>query len=161
MEELVPLQDFPGYWISSFGYVKKENSSTPLRQLYNQNGLIYVSLWRSGSAVNRSLAKLVAQSFLPIPEERSFNTPISLNGKRFDCRAENLMWRPTWFARRYHQQFSTHPEYRGRIFLIETGEEFTDVWGPTIKYGLLAKEIIVAAIEHERVWPAGYTFKLI
>jgi hypothetical protein len=161
MEELVPLQDFPGYWISSLGYVKKESSPTPLRQLYNQNGLIYVSLWREGSSVNRALSKLVAQSFLPVPEERSFDTPISLNGKRFDCRAENLMWRPYWFARRYHQQFDTHLTYRGGVLLIETGEEFADIWGPTIKYGLLAKEIIVAAVEHERVWPGGYTFKLV
>ena len=157
---LQALKDFPGYWISSDGSVKNERRSYPLSRLVNNTGAVYVSLYQDGKAYNRSLARLVAEAFLPEPESEAFDTPINLNGNRMDCRLENLMWRPYWFARAYFKQFHNNQRgYNCPVELLDTGERFNTSWEAAVKYGLLDRDILVKTMNHEQVWPAMFTFR--
>lgn len=161
MEILEPLPLFPGYWVSNRGYIKHERSKAPLRPQVNQGGTIYVSLNRESRAANRSLAKIVAETFLPEPEP-DFDTPINLNGDRFDCRAENLAWRPFWFARKYHQQFGGgRGDFSNPVYLPEEDRHFESVWDAAITYGLLVRDILLKSYVQEPVWPGNRRFRFV
>lgn len=162
MEILEPLQLFPGYWVSNRGYIKHERSQARLRPQINQGGTVYVSLNKDNRAYNRGLAKLVAETFLPTPESEDFDTPINLNGDRLDCRAENLMWRPYYFARRYHQQFNgERTDFNNPVFLPETNTHFDSVWDAAVTYGLLVRDILLKTYVHESVWPGNHRFQFV
>lgn len=162
MELLEPIPEFPGYWVSNRGYVKNERRDTPLTNHINNGGLVYVNINRGPRSYNRGLAKLVAEAFLPSPDLSAFDTPINLNGDRQDCRAENLMWRPNWFARRYHQQFHYGREdFYNPVYLAETNTHFPSVWDAAIKYGLLVRDIMHRSYNHEPVWPGNLRFQLV
>ena len=110
----------------------------------------------------RSLTVLVADAFLPPPPNPSFNTPIQLDGDRANNDVENLMWRPRWFAVKYHLQF--HRPRRGfivPIVEIHTGETFPTSWEAAIKYGLLNSEIRDAAMNRTFVWPTYQEFRVL
>lgn len=104
--------------------------------------------------------RLVASIFLE-EAPHNFDTPINLNGDRSDNRAENLAWRPRWFAIRYNQQFK-RPAYTFNypIVLIDHFEIFERPRDAAIKYGLLEADI-VADIQNQRgVWPFGFEFRI-
>ena len=103
----------------------------------------------------------MAKAFLPPPSD-VFDTPINLDGNRFNCAVDNLMCRPRWFAVRYNQQF-THGRYDrplGRpVTAIETGEVFPDSFLAACRYGLLERDLVLS-IEHNTVtWPTYQTFE--
>lgn len=159
-EQWSPLWEFPGYWISNHGVVRHTDRAFPLSTNINNTGTVYVSLWHNNKAYNRALALLVASTFLDPPPLDTFNCPINLNGVRRDCRAENLMWRPTWFARKYRQQFVNGKRgFKIPVMILETGETFDNSWEAAIKYGLLDADILERTYNNEKVWPEDLTFR--
>jgi len=159
-EEWSPVWEFPEYWISNRGLIRHNVRNHFLTCLVNNTGSHYVSLWRHGKVYNRSLPKLVAQAFLDTPKHESFDTTINLNGNRRDNRADNLAWRPTWFARRYHRQFNNNERgYKCPVVLLDTGERFDTSWEAAVKYGLIDRDILVATVNGEPVWPHDFTFQ--
>lgn len=160
MERWEPISEFPYYLVSDAGFVRHESKKKDLIVSVNNTGNVFVSLWVDGKAVNRSLARLVAQTFLDIPIQPSFDTPINLNGDRYDNRALNLVWRPLWFARRYFQQFNRPPEgFSVPIIELKTGEQFSSSWEAAIKYGLLDRQIFLATMGNRPVWPTDQLFE--
>lgn len=159
MEEWVPLQNFPGYFISNRGYVRKEDSSRDLKVFINTSGSAYISLWRDKRSHSRSLPRLVAETFLDPPPTPAFDTPINLNGDGRDNRTENLMWRPRWFAVKYHQQFDKPWNgWSSPIMLFDTGEVFPNSWTACMKYGILNDDLVVALANRDPVWPTRHTY---
>ena len=70
----------------------------------NQYGVVFVGLFNRGQH-KKGVARLVAQAFI----ERNFpayNTPINIDGDRWNNSVNNLAWRPRWFAVKYNRQFS-------------------------------------------------------
>lgn len=163
MEVWVPIQDFPGYSVSSFGRVRRDASGRILRVKVTQYGVPYVGLMRNWDQHQRSLALLVANAFL-VPPSGAFDTPINLNGNRFDCSIENLMWRPRWFAVKYNQQF-THGRYDrpllAPIRAIDTGETFRDSFEAAQRYGLLERDLVLSIFHNTVTWPTYQTFEVI
>ena len=159
-EQWSPLWDFPGYWISDRGMVRHRDRDQSVTVSMNRTGSVYVSLWRDNRANSRSLPLLVASTFLDAPQHESFDAAINLNGVRRDCRAENLMWRPTWFARKYHQQFRNGQRgFKIPVILLDTGEIFPTSWEAAVKYGLLDSDILARTYNNEKVWPYNYSFR--
>lgn len=154
------LGSFPDYEIHEAGAVRRLKSGRPVATPINQQGNPYVGLSRDGLQVKRSLALLVAIQFLDRPPNSKFDTPIHLDGDKRNCAADNLMWRPRHFAIKYHQQF-----WNGRrgflvpIYEVNTGETFPTSWEAALKYGLIDREILTAAINRTVVFPTGQHFR--
>ncbi len=150
MEEFRELPDFPGYSINDQGHVYKDATGRQLSWAINQAGIPSVAFGvNEGPDLRRSVALLVAQTFLESPKRAADNTPIHLNGDRTDCRASNLMWRPRWFAVAYHKQFTDKYQYDPAtldvpVKIVDTGELFDRAIDVCMKYGVLAKDIVLA-----------------
>lgn len=100
------IEEFPNYLVNEEGEVANATGKV-LKPMMNQQGLPFVILSEGASPHSRSVARLVAKAFVEPHANPKFKTVIQLNGDREDCRARNLMWRPRWFAIRYHQQFTS------------------------------------------------------
>lgn len=156
------IDDFPGYSISHDGRVRNDDTGRLMVLTRNQHGLIQVGLTRDKHQYKRSVVLLVAHAYLEPPTPPAFNTPIQLDGDRSNCHAENLMWRPRWFAIKYRQQF-----YNGKrgfdepIVEIHSEEYFKTSWDAAVKYGLLDREIFIATLNRTYVWPTYQEFRLL
>lgn len=154
----IPL--FPGYSVSDAGFVRNDETGYCLTRFKNQSGVAYVGLTQDRKLRNRSVALLVAEVFLPHHQFSAFDTPINLDGDRMNAHVRNLMWRPRWFAVRYHQQFiGDRRDYPRAITEMETGEEFDSSWHAAMKFGLIARDVMVATLNGMRVWPTNQQFR--
>jgi hypothetical protein len=161
VEQWVGVPDFPQYMVSDLGRVQNLDFERQMTIHVNAEGVAYVRLVQQGKATSRSVALLVARAFLPVPKFESFDTPINLNGDRLNNEISNLMWRPRWFAIKYHRQLRELPAApRAIIHLLETKETFVGPRAAATKYGLLEREIIVDLTNQEGVWPTGQVFSL-
>ena len=153
---------FPDYAINELGEVRNERTGRVLRQSHNQAGICKIGLIRPYFKLQRTVAvaPLVAHTFLPDPRNEFFDSLINLDGNRSNNRVDNLMWRPRWFAIKYHQQFFN--DLRGftvPIIELETGETFVNSWEAAIKYGLIDRDIFIASINRTNVFPTGQRFR--
>jgi hypothetical protein len=161
-EEWAPIEGFPGYTISNFGGVRKEGTRDPVQSPV-QYGILTVGLRREDDpkVYRRAIPLLVARAFLPDPPIITFDTPIHLDGDRSNSRADNLMWRPRWFAIQFHKQFkhSRFEDWSARIMVLETGEVFDTIQQAARTHGLLETSIY-ASLCHPGDWvyPKGYHF---
>lgn len=161
-EEWVQIPEFPDYLISNYGQVTKLDgqrmTKTPVQ--YNV-ATVGLRLPGDPKTHRRSVSRLVAEAFLPDPPREDFNTPIHLDGDRSNTRADNLMWRPLWFAVMYHKEAKNtrFPNWRAPIKLVETGETFKDIHELKRTYGLLEMAIHNNLIDPgEYVFPTGHHF---
>src|SRR5437764_79087 len=124
-DDWLPVEGFPGYSVNPLGQVMRNSTGRLLEPRLNQYEVAYVGLMREWQQCIRSLPRLVARAFLPPPSD-IFDTPIQLDGDPFNCRVDNLMWRPRWYAILYKRQF--HERYgnpiRGRVRSVSDAEIF-------------------------------------
>lgn len=156
------LDDFPKYEVSTYGNVRYEATGAILRLFENKDGVVHVGLMKDGSQRRRSVAKLVCQTFMP-QLYPAHDTPICLNGDRWDMHIDNLVWRPRWFAVKYNKQFKEKPQYRisRPIRSVKTGEMYRDTWDCATKNGLLEKDIVLAIFNNTVVWPSYERYEIV
>lgn len=156
----ITIDEFPNYEVNYEGRVLNKDSGHTLSPSVNQRGILQVGLMKQGVQHKRSVALLVAKAFLGEPDPPTFNSPIHLNGDKTDCHMDNLMWRPRWFAVKYHQQF-TNGKRGFRTPVIEENSKmwFPSSWEAAIKFGLLDREIMLATLNRTYVWPTYQTFR--
>lgn len=165
MERWQRIPGFEKYAVSDLGQVCNLRRDSLVAPSINRQGIAKVTLFDSdGQATSRSLAPLVAEAFLA-PVGPLFDTPIQLDGNRRNCRADNLMWRPRWFAVKYHRQFYVERfRFGHRTFMeVESREIFEDYVKPCTTYGLLHTSIILSYLNRgeERVFPTHQRFRLV
>lgn len=162
MSDWVVIEEFPRYSVNPWGQVRNDRTDRILAPRMNQFGLVYVGMMGSdGLQHQRSLALLVVSTFLP-QDLPAFNTPINLDGDRWNCALDNLMWRPRAFAIRYHMQFRRRYPFPIDVPLreINTNEIYRNSWEVCIRFGLLERDL-VESIEHRTyVWPTYQQFDL-
>ena len=162
MEEWRDVRDHAGYSVSNYGRVRNDDTGWILTMLRNQRGILNVGLMENGVQIKRSVARLVAIAFVPRPlsQIETFDTPIHLDGDQNNACALNLMWRPRWYAYRYHRQFRVESEITpGPVRDLETKEIYEDLWIPVIRYGILYMEIVLSAANRTVVWPTMQRFE--
>jgi hypothetical protein len=157
-----PVEGFPEYSINPLGQVVRESTGRLLRPRYNQDGVPYVGLMRGWQQCNRSLPRLVALTFLPRVSE-IFDTPIQRDGDPTNCRVDNLMWRPRWYAVRYKRQFETRYEHPldVPVYAVNEGERFPNSLAAACFYGLLEREVVLSVLNRTPAWPTYQYFELV
>jgi NUMOD4 motif len=163
LERWLQLEDFEGYAVSDLGRVCNLRRDAILNPTTNNRGIAKVNLIDNDRRITtRSVASLVAQAFLEKPSP-IFDTPIQLDGDRTNCHVRNLMWRPRWFAVKYHQQFYVERFRFGRrdFIDVDTEEVYEDYIRPCTTFGLIHTGIILSYLNHERVFPTRQRFELI
>jgi hypothetical protein len=158
-EEWKPIDRFPDYSVSNYGRVRTNKSERILRLNINQYGLLQVGLMHEGEQRHRSVPLLVAKAFIPQPSG-PFDTPINLDGDRFNNHISNLAWRPRWFAVRYNQQFRYPYEnpIDSPIVDLKTGEISQNSMEAAKRYGLLEKDLVLSILNRTYVWPTYQEF---
>jgi hypothetical protein len=160
MAELwMDIEEFPDYAVSNFGRVINRNTDHIKIQSPNQQGIPSVLLMRDRQQHRRSVALLVAQHFVP-PKQPHFDTPINIDGDRFNNHWENIDWRPRWFAVQYHSQFRKPPPYgfKAAVFCVQDQRTFEDAFQAAAYYGVLIKEIILSTHTQQPVFPTWQVF---
>jgi hypothetical protein len=151
MERWVPLLDYPGYYISDEGRVRNRKDRF-MRIHLNNRGRPFIGLMVNGEQVKRGLALLVAQTFI-LPPRADFTTPIHLDGNPINCEAQNLQWRPRWFALEHSRQFHLDLGNHGPVRHTKTGIVYHSIWEVVLKYGLLYNDVLLSIINKTYVFP--------
>lgn len=137
------IEDFPDYLVSNHGEVMHGETRKLIYQSATREGTIKVNLLENGGIQrSRSVKVLVAEAFVKDQSDIN-NTAIQLDGNRRNVRADNLVWRPRWFAWKYSRQFVNVPEVhqKGPIRDVRTREIYETVYETAIINGLLFKDI--------------------
>lgn len=162
-EKWVAVEGFSGYSVNTLGQVRKDSTGRVMNVRLNQYGVPYVGLMREDRRHQcvRSLPRLVATAFVPQPNE-VFDTPINLNGNRTDCRVENLMWRPRWYAVHYNNQFMGRYEnpIDAPIVDVETDDEYPNSLVAACTNGLLEREVVLSILNQTLTWPTYQQFAI-
>lgn len=142
IEEWEVLDDYPLYAISSFGNIINMRTGVRRKAVRSPEGVAKITLSREGRIFTKSIARLVAKSF--IPENRElFNTVINTDGDRMNCYIDNLAWRPRWFAIKFHQQFEERwfQNSNAPLMCVDTGDVYNNYQHAAIMLGVLARDI--------------------
>ena len=160
MSDWVVIESFPKYSVNRLGQVRRDSFDRLVKPQANQTNSVYVPLMRDGKLYQRSLALIVARAFLPEPVE-PFDTPINLDGDRWNCKVENLMWRPRWFAIRYHHQFKEPYEkpIKAPLRARDEKEVFPDSLSAACRYGLLERDVVMSIEHNTYAWPTYQIFE--
>lgn len=155
------IPDFPGYSVSNMGRIRNDRTDRIMALQINQHGIVHVGLFRDGKQHKRGVALLVCEAFLPPPSPPTFDTPIHLDGDLTNNHIDNLMWRPRWFAVKYHKQFDSREPmgFSGPIQDKRTGQVFRNSWEAATTFGLLDREIFLATLNRTYVWPTYQEFR--
>ena len=158
-ERWARIPGFPNYNVSNHGRVVNILKDRIMTQSPNEKGELTVGLNMSGHQYRRSVKVLVANAFVSGKTD-VFNTVIQLDCERDNTGADNLMWRPRWFAWRYNVQFDNIPDWAwvGPIVNEETGIEYQDMVWAAMMEGLLMFDIRQSMRNKVPVFPSATTF---
>ena len=165
------IEEAPSYIVTPEGEVHGLHGPVKIQRRENGSAMVYIYN-DAGKLIGRSLARLVAEAFLPPSELAYETTPIHLNLDKMDCHVENLRWRTRSFAVNYHKQINVQElVMRGGavIKILETGEEITGSLRPyAMRYGLMEGSILDSSVRNSKqgidaeyprpLWHAGVTF---
>ena len=92
MEEIwKTIEDYPNYMVSNMGRVKSLRGKGKILKIKKEkNGYIRINLYKKGVNKHFSVHRLVAQAFIPNPENKPQIDHINTN--RTDNRVEKLRW---------------------------------------------------------------------
>lgn len=154
---------FSRYEASNLGVIRFAKTGRELHPTKNQHGLLKVNLTQNGEYYTRAVNHIVAKLYIDPPRRDDFISIIHLDGNKSNCRADNLQWRPRYFAVRYHLQFGT-PFYRKTKMKVEditTGVKYDSIQDAVVQNGLLLNEILMSVHERTYVWPTYQEFRAI
>ena len=160
-EEWYPIEEFPDYEISNTGLIVNSDTNRIMKTSKTLQGAVKVGLMGSdGKQYTRSVKLLVADAFVG-GRDHICNTPIHLDGDQENCNADNLAWRPRWFAIRYLYQFQTIYAYdtTSKIQDVDSGEVSTNPYEAAKRYGLLMDHIVKSCVNGTPCFPTAQVFK--
>lgn len=150
LEVWAELREFPRYEISSHGNIFNSMTNREMRVSENNYGHLKISLFDvDGYRRTKSVGTLVAETFVEKPNILC-DSVIFLNGDHHDCRADNLAWRPRWFAWQYTKQLQNEtPHYYRNLKVINVLDE--------IEYANILEAATTEGLLFEHIWHSTYT----
>lgn len=154
-----PILDFPDYSISSLGRVRNDRRDKIMHPSMTKQGALKVGLVKGGKQYGRSVKVLVAETFVDGATVQ-FNTPMILDYDQTNCQADNIVWRPRWFAWKYARQHEDLDKYVGRGPLVDrkTGVFYNDIVEAATANGLLFYELHMSVVNKTPVFPIWHIF---
>lgn len=169
-EEAVMIEEFPAYDITNHGRVFNLNTRREMKLSPTQHDDLTVGFTKEGRQYRYSVKGLVARAFCNFQYHESVgvnvkaftqnytersNTPVLLDGNKYNLYFENIVWRPRWFAWRYSNQFvRTMPWFHyGPVQEINTGTVYDTYLAAAIDNGELCVDIRQSANEGYPVFP--------
>lgn len=159
-----PIEDFPMYEISNYGEVANVETDLIIRPSTTLQGGLKIGLVKDGVQYTRSVKVLVARAFVD-GEDDIFDTPMLLNGDQLDCKADNIVWRPRWFAWNYARQMEKQKAVYSLGPLIEINEEgivmnaYHNTIEASMKHGLLFSDVWDSLHTAKPVFPTRQIFR--
>lgn len=163
MEEVwVDIEGYSNYLVSNYGTIYNRRTEKFMSLSKTMQGDLKVTLVsKSGDRVTRSVRVLVAEAFVPKPfeigDERNdyCDTVIVLNHNKNHVSANNLAWRPKWFAHRYARQVvePVPNEYYRDVKNIHTNVVYSSIMEACDTEGLLYKDVFNSTIFGDSVYP--------
>jgi NUMOD4 motif len=154
-----PIEGYPNYSVTNYGRVINHRTGRDMVLTPNTQGELTVGLVEEGYQRRYSVKCMVAREFVE-GESEQFDTPILLDGDVYNVRADNIVWRPRWFAWRYKHQFSIDPPWYTAFPVIDvvSQEEYNSVVGAAITNGLLCVDILTSIYNEVVVFPTRQLF---
>ena len=162
MENWKLIDSFPKYEVSDHGQIRMIKNERVIAQYENQSGTVCCGMMRDGKQYHRSVPLLVARAFVK-PAWNLFDTPINLDGDRWNNHINNLVWRPRWFAVKYNRQFLT-PYSTPILFPIkdmDTGDIYRDSIDCCKINGLLEEDLVLSIFNRTTTWPTQQRFSIV
>lgn len=157
------IPDFPTYQVSSLGDIYNTRTKSLMRVSHTTHGHVKIALVdENGDRHTRSVTQLVAQAFCEAPNSRC-NQVIVLDGDLTNLRADNLVWRPTWFAWRYTRQLKEpQPDHLHNLEVrnVETGVVYPNIIDAGVTEGLLFQHIWESTYRGKPCFPTGAVFEI-
>jgi hypothetical protein len=162
LERWKTIPEFPNYEVSSYGNVRNIVSNRLMALNMNQYGVVFVGVFHQGEQHKKSVPLLVANAFIP-RKYPAYDTPINVDGDRWNNSITNLMWRPRWFAVKYNRQFRVPYEHHIPFPIedIKTGEISIDSFECARLYGLLEKDVVLSISNNTYAWPTYQRFRVV
>lgn len=168
LEEFRTIPDFPTYAVSNYGRVVNQRTHRQMLLTPTVFGDLTVGLMddhhgrEDHKQHRRSVKVLVARAFV-LGETELFNTPIQLNGDKYDLRASNIRWRPRWFATRYARQLHKPLPWftSGPVLDIYNRIEYETIWDAAITNGNLCIDILRSTSHESPVFPTGEVYMML
>ena len=120
------------YQVSNCGRIKsfKWNKEKILQPLIQSNGYYYVGLVKNNKRINYKIHRLVAEAFLPNP-----NNYKEVNHKD-ENKTNNIVSNLEWCDRKYNQNFGTRNEkVSKKVYQYTLDGEFVREWKSTAECG--------------------------
>lgn len=157
-----PIEEFPNYSISNRGRVRNLRDDRYIQPHVNNSGHLYVPLWKDGLQKNRTVSKLVAETYVPkfkYSFPGNFDTVLYLDNDLQNVNYNNLTWRPKSFVYVYRSNFNRKFNYkRGPFEVIETGEIFDQPKECSIRFGVLEYDVDIRLFEIDYEGKAQYSW---
>lgn len=165
MEEVwKTVVEFPRYQISSFGRIYNTKDDSFMKVSRTTFGHTKITLTsEDGTRHTRSVALLVACAFVE-PPNHMCDQVIFLDGDLNNVVADNLMWRPRWFAWRYTRQLKDRqPIYFRNLAVMNTitGQVYDSIIDAGMVEGLLFEDVWRSTYTKEAVFPNGSIFEVV
>lgn len=160
--EWLEIPHFENYEISNTGRVRRTRPKLQHIKTFPLNdGSIGVKLYGDGRYYQHLVRRLVAAMFC---EQRHNldDSVIHIDGDKTNCYAENLAWRPRWFAWKYTAQFSTQFDkaWQRPVLNIDTGMIFNTICDAGFNDVALWEEILMSTVDGRLAYP-GYRYELL
>jgi len=158
-EKWAPIKEFPNYSVSNLGRVHNHDTGRILKESTTKNGLVKIGLMKDRKQYFRGVAHLVAEAFVKVSNDLH-DTPTHLDGDSSNNRADNLIWRPRWFAWKYSRQFRERTPYhtQGPILDVKAGVWYVDMLEVATTHGLLVDDVRRSVIFKKPVFPTRQVF---
>ena len=163
MEEIwKDIEDYEGiYQVSNLGRVKRVTTDRILKGIKDRGGYLRITLSKNGVKSNHKIHRLVAQAFIPNPENKPQVNHIDEN------KTNNLVSNIEWMTAKENLNHGTHNERVSKtqsIPIIATNikngesKEFYGARECARQLGLYQQHI-TAVLKGTRRQTGGYTFK--
>lgn len=153
------IRDFPTYEVTNYGRFFNVRTGREMKLSPTMNGDLTVGFMKDGHQFRFSAKGLVARTFVE-GESEIFNTPILLDGDKNNLRADNMVWRPRWFAWHYTRQFYEIPNwyFYGPIADLSTLREYHNFIEVAVTHGLLCQNILQSIYNDILTFPTRQKF---
>jgi hypothetical protein len=167
MRNWAQIHEFPNYEVSRTGEVRSIKTGRLIATSRTQQGAVKVGLIDYDNVQRtRTVKVLVAEAFVD-GHNHIFNTPIHRDGNQENNHAENLCWRPRWFAWKWKREQADLASgdfehyYHEPIFEVVQQKYYEHVAHAAMECGCLPWDIFKSANKLERVFPDGLQFRFV